>query len=205
MIPPRKAERRLDSPHVLWFLLALPGIVMLFDYLRGATFYGEVVHATGELAAQLLIVTLAITPLRALFPQARWLRWLAQRRRYFGVAVFGYTALHAAVYLVRLADLGRSLGDAATAAMATGWVALAILLALAVTSNDASVRRLRRKWRWLHRTVYVAALLTFTHWVLAAFDPVPGYIHLGVLLALESLRLVAPLARKLRARTATAE
>jgi sulfoxide reductase heme-binding subunit YedZ len=182
----------------LWFLLALPGIVVLFDYIRGATFYGEVLHSTGELAARLLIVTLAISPLRALFPRVRWLRWFAQRRRYFGVAVFGYSALHAGVYVVRLADLERILGEAPTAAMATGWAALAILLALAVTSNDASVRRLARKWRWLHRTVYLAALLTFAHWVLAAFNPVPGYVHLGVRMAVESLRLAAPRVRKAR-------
>lgn len=205
MLPTRPTERRLDSPRVLWLLLALPGIVMMFDYIRGATFYGEVLHSTGELAARLLIVTLAITPLRALFPGARWLRWLARRRRYFGVAVFGYSALHAGVYLARVADFERILGEAATAAMATGWAALLILLALAVTSNDASVRRLKRRWRWLHRAVYAAAFLTFAHWVLAAFDPKAGYVHLGVLLAIELLRLAAPLARKLRSDTAAAE
>src|SRR5690606_35829760 len=182
----RPMERRLDSPRVLWFLLSLPGIVMMFDYLRGATFYGEVLHSTGELAARLLIVTLAITPVRALFPRARWLSWLARRRRSFGDAVFGYAALHAGVHLARLADCERILGEALTAEMATGWAAFAILIALAVTSNDASVRRVKRKWRWLHRTVYAAALLTFAHWALAAFDPVPAYVHLGVLLAVES-------------------
>lgn len=191
---PLQPARRLDSPSVLWALLALPGIVMTFDYIRGAAFYGEVLHSTGELAAQLLIVTLAISPLRAMLPNARWLRWLARRRRYLGVAVFGYAALHAGLYVARLADLERVLGEALTAAMATGWVAFAIFIALAATSNDVSVRRMGRKWRWLHRSVYVAALLTFAHWVLAAFDPVPGFVHLGVLAAVESLRL--PFLRK---------
>lgn len=205
MLPTRPARRRLDSPHVLWFLLALPGIVMMFDYVRGATLYGEVLHATGDLAARLLIATLAITPLRALFPGARWLRWFARRRRYFGVAVFGYSALHTGIYLARASDFGRVLGDAATWALGTGWVALAILLALAVTSNDASVRLLERKWKWLHRLVYAAALLTFAHWALTAFDPRAGYIHLGVLVGIQLLRLAAPLARKWRARAAVVE
>jgi len=65
-----------------------------------------------------------------------------------------------------------------------------VMLALAVTSNDASVRWLRRRWQRLHRLVYIAAILTFAHWVLSAFEPVPGWIHLGVLAALEVYRLL---------------
>ena len=63
------------------------------------------------------------------------------------------------------------------------------MLALAVTSNDASARLLRRRWKLLHRGVYAAAVLTFAHWILSAFDPIPGAIHLAVLVALEAIRL----------------
>jgi sulfoxide reductase heme-binding subunit YedZ len=198
-------RRFFDSPYLLWIVLAVPGAWWLQGYWRGTLFYGEFVHASGVLSARLLIVTLALTPLARLFPRAAsrdagysgplarplsWLRWLRRRRRYLGVATFAYALLHAAVYLERQQSFDRILEDAMAAAMWTGWVALVVLLVLAATSNDASVRRLGRRWPLLHRTVYVAAVLSFAHWILSAFDPVPGYIHLGILAGLEAIRLV---------------
>ena len=182
-------RRLVDSPYLLWSLLALPGAVTLVRYATGATFYGEVVHGTGELSARLLIVTMAITPLQLMFPGRGWVRWLLQRRRYFGVAAFGYAAFHTVVYLLRTGAFGDTLADAAEPGLLTGWIALAILVPLAITSNDASVRRLRRLWKRLHRWVYAAAMLSFAHWVLTAFDPAPGLIHLAVLAALQAYRL----------------
>lgn len=182
-------RRLVDSPYLLWLLLALPGAVTLVRYATGATFYGEVVHGTGELSARLLIVTMALTPLQLMFPGRGLVRWLRRRRRYFGVATFGYAAFHTVVYLLQTAAFGDILADAAEPGLLTGWVALAIFVPLAISSNDASVRRLRRLWKRLHRWVYAAAVLTFAHWVLTAFDPVPGLIHLAVLAALEAYRL----------------
>jgi methionine sulfoxide reductase heme-binding subunit len=188
--PLRAAVARfLDARYVLWSLLGVPAAFMLYGYRQGTVFYGEVLHASGELAAQLLILTLAITPLRLTFPDARWVRWLAARRRYLGVAVFGYSALHAAVYVYRQPDFARVLDDALGASMWTGWLALLVISALAATSNDLSVRLLRSGWKRLHRGVHAAAVLTFAHWVLSAFDPIPGYIHLGVLAVIEGYRV----------------
>ena len=175
---------------LVWAVLALPALYFTYRYVQGATFYGEYLHATGELGARLLILAMAITPLRLLFPNANGVRWLVRRRRWIGVAAFGYSLLHAVAYLMRQGELARIAGDAAEVAMWTGWLALLVMLALAATSNDLSVRRLGRRWKWLHRTVYVAAVLTFAHWILAAFDPLPGAVHLGVLAALEVIRLV---------------
>ena len=132
---------------------------------------------------------MAVTPLQLMFPGRGWVRWLLQRRRYLGVAAFGYAAFHTAVYLARTGVFGDILADAAEPGLLTGWLALAIFVPLAITSNNASVRRLRRLWKRLHRWVYAAAALTFAHWVLTAFDPVPGLIHLLVLAALEAYRL----------------
>ncbi|MGH8167479.1 MAG: sulfite oxidase subunit YedZ, partial [Woeseiaceae bacterium] len=52
----------------------------------------------------------------------------------------------------------------------------------------ASVRRLKRKWKTLHRAVYFAAALTFAHWLLTAFDPRVGGIHLALLALLLAFR-----------------
>jgi sulfoxide reductase heme-binding subunit YedZ len=182
------AQSLRDSWAFFWALLALPGAVMTYRYVQGATFYGEYLHATGELGARLLIAALAVTPLRSMFPRAGWIAWLARRRRHIGVAAFGYASLHATAYLVRqpFATVAR---DVAEIAMWTGWTALLVMLVLAATSNDASVRLLRRRWKWLHRAAYAAAALTFAHWILSAFNPKSAALHLGVLATLEAIRL----------------
>jgi sulfoxide reductase heme-binding subunit YedZ len=182
---------RLSPPietGLLWALLALPGAFMTYRYVQGTTFYGEYLHATGELGARLLIVTMAVTPLRLMFANAAWTRWLVRRRRYLGVAAFGYALLHATAYLQRQSPAVIT-KEAAELALATGWVALLVMLLLAATSSDAAVRLLGRRWKWLHRAVYAAAVLTFAHWILTAFDPLPGAAHLGVLAALEAIRV----------------
>ncbi|MCY3941315.1 MAG: ferric reductase-like transmembrane domain-containing protein [Gammaproteobacteria bacterium] len=182
-------RRLIDSPYPLWLLLALPGAVIIGRYATGATFYGEVVLATGDLSAKLLIAAMAVTPLTLMFPGRPWVRWLLRRRRYLGVAAFGYAALHTVVYLFRKGTFALILAEGVEPGLLAGWIALAIFVPLAITSNDAAVRRLRRLWKRLHRWVYAAAVLTFAHWVIEAYDPVPGLIHLAVLAALEGFRL----------------
>jgi sulfoxide reductase heme-binding subunit YedZ len=182
--------RSLSASWFVWLLLAMPGVVLTYRYAQGATFYGEYLHATGELGVRLLMLALAVSPLKLIFPSAGWVRWVAQRRRYLGVAAFGYSLLHAGAYFQRQATFMAIVEEAAELALMTGWIALLVMLVLAATSNDMAVRRLRKGWKWLHRTVYLAAVLTFAHWILSAFDPAAAYIHLGILAALEAIRLV---------------
>jgi sulfoxide reductase heme-binding subunit YedZ len=179
----------LNSKYFLWLLLAWPAIQATNGYLTGDLFYGEMVHLTGEYSARLLILTMAITPLRLFFNNAKWPTWLLHRRRYLGVATFAYAALHTLVYLNHKRDAVLIMQEAAEFSMWTGWVALPIFLALAVTSNDAAVKRLQRGWKKLHRWVYVAALLTFMHWIFVAFYFVPGLLHFLLLVSLESYRV----------------
>lgn len=179
----------LRSRYLLWVVLALPAVFMVNGYWRETLVYGEVVHASGETAARLLIVTMAATPLCLMFPGARLPRWLLVNRRYLGVAAFGYALLHAVTYLARKADVAAIIDEALEAGMATGWLAMVLMLLLAVTSNDASVRRLRQAWKALHRWVYAAAVLTYLHWVLSAFDPTGASMHFAVLALLEGYRV----------------
>lgn len=185
------ASRRWPAARVLlWVLLALPLAVQVYRYADESIYYGEILHWTGLHATNLLSLTLAITPLVRIFPRQKALAWLRRYRRDLGLVTFVYTAAHAAVYLVRIADGTRILDEATEAGMLTGWVAFAVMLVLALTSNDASVRALARSWRTLHKTVYAAAILTMAHWVLTAFDPTVGYVYLGILVVLLLLRLV---------------
>jgi sulfoxide reductase heme-binding subunit YedZ len=191
-----RVARALDSYALLATLLAIPWAWLAFGYLTGRLFYGEMVHASGDWAIWYLMAALAVTPLHRLFPRQAWTAWLLPRRRYLGVAVFAYAALHAAIYVLRLGDLPRILAEALEAGLLTGWLAFAIFVPLALTSNDASMRKLGPAWKRLHRTVYAAAVLSFAHWILVAFDPTAAYLHLAVLGAIQAARL-APSARRL--------
>ena len=186
--PLSRWTRLLNAYWPLWTLLVLPGAYWTYIYWQGTSFYGEYLHATGELAARLLIAAMAVTPLRLMFPNTALADWLLPRRRHLGVATFGYALLHTGAYIIRQ-PFARIVEEAMEIAMWTGWLAFLLMLALAVTSNDASERLMKHGWKALHRAVYAVALLTYAHWVLSAFNPVPGYIHLGVLAALESVRV----------------
>jgi sulfoxide reductase heme-binding subunit YedZ len=175
---------------MLWLLLALPAFALIYQFDQDLLFYGEMLHISGELSARLLLLTLCIAPLRRFFPRTFWTGWLLASRRYFGVAAFSYGTLHTVVYLQKQATLQTVVDDALRVEMWTGWLALFIFLALALTSNDASVRWLKSTWKALHRWVYVAAVLTFAHWILIAFNILPGIVHLLILVLILSLRFV---------------
>ena len=169
--------------------LYLPLAFLTARYVSGTTFYGEYLHLTGHWSVYLLLVVLAITPLRGLFPVAGLPRWLLLQRRDIGIAVFVYAAAHTVAYCLRLGVVGEIIGAAVELPLLTGWVAFFVFLALAISSNDISVRAMGSNWRILHRAVYPAAVLAALHWVLTAFDPAFGYGVLLVTLVLLVVRV----------------
>jgi sulfoxide reductase heme-binding subunit YedZ len=178
------------SRWILRIALALPAALILYRYATDAIAYGEFIHASGDWSVRLLIVTLAVTPIRWIFAGTAFSRWLLTARRDFGVATFGYALLHTLVYLHRKADLALIVAEGIEPGMATGWIALILFAVLAATSNDAAVRALGRSWKLLHRLVYAAAILTFAHWLLLAFDTRPALIHAAILAAIFVARFV---------------
>ena len=172
---------------LLWLALALPALWFGWQWIATPESYGfgHAIKDSGDWAAWLLLLTLAVTPLRLAFRRARWTLWLMKRRRDFGVASFAYAAIHTAIYLVDKASLTVILDQATGWDLLTGWLALAIFLPLAITSNDRSMRAMKRGWKRLHRLGHPAAVLVFAHWALTAFDPVTAYIHIGILAAIE--------------------
>ncbi len=151
--------------------------------------YGHAVGDSGLWAAWLLMLTLAVTPIRLLFRTRGWATWLARRRRDLGVASFAYAAGHTCIYAANQPSFGAALSDAIEPDLLAGWLALALFVPLALTSNDVAVRALKRTWKRLHRLVYPAAILTFVHWSLTAFDPMAAYLHIAALAAIELIRL----------------
>lgn len=123
--------------------------------------------ATGLWALRFLLATLAVTPLR------RWLGWnaLAPYRRPLGLLAFSYALLHFANYLVvdNWFDWPTIADDIVKRPWITiGTLALVVLVPLALTSTTASIRRLGgRRWRRLHRLVYLAAIAGAIHFLLS--------------------------------------
>ncbi|WP_338241972.1 sulfite oxidase heme-binding subunit YedZ [Aurantiacibacter hainanensis] len=182
----------VNSRPLLWLVLALPGLWILgrWAFTPDAYGYGHAILDSGDWAAWLLLVTLAVTPIRLAFRRNAFAQWLMRRRRDLGVASFAYALGHTVVYLVNKGALAPVLSEFTSPDMLTGWLAFALFVPLAITSNDASMRALKRSWKRLHRLVYPAAILVFVHWALAAFDPTTAYIHIGILAAIEIVRVV---------------
>jgi methionine sulfoxide reductase heme-binding subunit len=174
----------------VWAMLSVPAIHILVRYLIDSISYGQVIHETGDWSVAFLSLALAVTPLRRVLPKARWPRWLLGHRRALGVASFAYAAFHTVTYLQRKWGYGYILKEGVEPDLLTGWIAFVIFMALALTSNDQSIKVLRRNWQRLHRTVYIAAGLVFAHWILTAFDRQTAYICLMAMLVVEMLRFV---------------
>lgn len=124
----------------------------------------EVVQDTmGQWGLRLLLVTLAITPLRDWFDAP----WLVQLRRMLGLFAFVYVLLHFLTWLVLDQDLywPGILADIAKRPYITlGLLALLLLIPLAVTSTNGMMRRLGKRWKQLHRLIYVIVLLGVWHY-----------------------------------------
>lgn len=136
----------------------------------------------GELALQAVILGLAVTPLR----QTIRLN-LMKFRRAIGVLTFYYVAAHLLVWLVLdVQILSQILADIVKRPYITvGMGAFLLMLPLAVTSNNLSVRKLGPRWRKLHKLVYPAAVLGGVHYVMVAKTwQVEPMIYLVVILAL---------------------
>jgi sulfoxide reductase heme-binding subunit YedZ len=159
--------RRVFKPLV--FLLCLLPAAWLAAGLAGfppaslgANPVEKIQDTLGIWGLRLLLVTLAVTPLREL---GGWPRLLAFRRM-LGLYAFFYIALHFLFYLFvdQALDWRQLLADVAKRPYITaGFTALLLLVPLAATSTRAAMRRLGRRWQKLHRLVYVAMILGCVH------------------------------------------
>lgn len=180
----------LNNKQLFWAVLAIPAALMVAAWARGSALPVDLVQPSGELSAHLMIVAMMIAPLIALIGPRGWLRWLLARRRALGVAAFAYALLHLMFYVIDMAVLADMLAEVAAPGIWTGWVALVLMVPLALTSNDIAMRALRTGWKRVQRLAYPAALLTLLHWILVHNNPVTALVHFAPLIVLLVLRFV---------------
>ncbi len=174
----------------LYILCALPAPWLLYLALTGGLGVEPIEaleHRYGELALQLLIAGLCITPLRR-HAGINLLKF----RRAIGVMAFVYVSLHLLVWLVLdVQILSQIWADILKRPYITvGMAAFVLMLPLVLTSNNWSVRRLGPDWRKLHKLTYAAGLLGGLHFVMLAkgFQLEP-LLYLGAVIVLLALRL----------------
>jgi sulfoxide reductase heme-binding subunit YedZ len=164
----------------------------------GANPIEELIHSLGKWGLKLLLITLAVTPLRKL---TGW-NWLLRLRRMLGLFAFFYVALHFLVYagLDQRFDAVAIFEDIAKRPYITvGMTALLLLIPLAVTSTNRMMRRLGKNWQKLHRLVYVIAILGVWHFYWQVkLDTLEALVYAGILFALLGYRLVDGRRRKRR-------
>lgn len=176
---------------LIWALLAVPAAVALVGFaLSPNAWWGDLLHPTGEWSARFIILALAVTPLRQLFPASRIVRSLARHRRAIGVAGFLYALLHLLFYVLDMETVGAMLDEFGAPSIWTGWLALALLLPVALASNDTGVRLLKASWKRIQRLAYPAAILTLAHWALVHDGLIAALVHFTPLALLQGWRIL---------------
>ena len=179
-------------------------IVFLACLVPAALVVGDAFEITGQLGAnpieniqdrfgnwglRLVLLTLAVTPLRRL---TGW-NWLLRFRRMLGLFTFFYVFLHFLTWLVLDQGLLLSaiLEDIVERPFITiGFAALLLLTALAATSTNGIRRRLGRRWNTLHYGIYPAAILGVWHyWWQVKKDIAEPLIYAAILAILLGYRL----------------
>lgn len=182
--------RILKIPELFWVVLAIPAIAMTIGFVQDPVTAFDLIHPSGEFSARLMIVAMMVSPLRAILGRRGWLDWLLSRRRALGVAACGYGVLHLAFYLYDMGDWGMIAEEALIFSIWTGYLALIIFIAMALTSNNAAQRALRANWKRLQRLVYPAALLIALHWFYVDGEWKGMAVHFVPLLVLETARII---------------
>lgn len=177
---------------VLCVAAILPFFIMVLGVINnslGADPARALALETGRWSIRFLLVSLSITPFRELFRLAK----LAPLRRTFGLFSLFYASLHFLVYVLfllelRWSEIGSDILERPY--ITVGFAAFSILALLGATSPKSVVRALGRKWRVIHRLVYLAIILTIVHvfWILRT-DVFDAILYASITILLLGYRL----------------
>ncbi|OCP18713.1 MULTISPECIES: protein-methionine-sulfoxide reductase heme-binding subunit MsrQ [unclassified Ensifer] len=188
--------KRFHSASV-WALYGLGLCPALAAFYLGATGrlpgnpVKEFEHLLGIWALRFLVATLAITPIRDIIG-VNWLRY----RRALGLLAFYYVVMHFLAYFLldQVLNIAAIIADIARRPFITiGMAGLVMLIPLALTSNNWSIRRLGNRWNRLHKLAYVIAAAGALHFAMSVKVVGPEQT---TYLALVTLLLCWRLARK---------
>jgi methionine sulfoxide reductase heme-binding subunit len=179
---------------VVWVLCLAPLVwlyLRVFHQVGGyvADPTAEILHTIGKTGLNLLLITLAVTPVRIL----TGLNWLVRFRRLTGLFSFFYLLLHLSAFI--WLDLRFRWGIifqeiVKRPYLTIGMLALLLMIPLAVTSTRAMQRRLGRRWGKLHRLIYPIGILGVWHyWWQGKITTIEPMIYAGILTALLGFRV----------------
>ena len=173
----------------------IPLALLIWDYNLeqfGADPIREVTLRTGKAAITLLVLSLAITPFKI------WFGWkqIVPLRRLLGLYTFLYVALHLTIFLWLDYLLDPQLIVEALFAKRyalIGFAAFLIMLPLALTSTRAAMRQMGKKWKSLHKWVYLAGVLAVLHYLLLVKNSYTEPLIFAVVLTVLLLTRVKPI------------
>lgn len=175
---------------VLFILLSLPFDFLLWDVFAGNLIdpIEEITNPTGQWAMRFLLLTLAITP----FSKITGLS-LIKYRRMVGLASFFYAVLHLSIFLIdQQFNASYILEEIFKRPYITiGFIAFILLFLLAITSNNFSIRKLKQRWKKLHKLVYLIAVLVIVHfyWQVKSWMDIEPLVYAIITILLLSYRL----------------
>lgn len=143
----------------------LIALLTFLAYSKGGALTADVSNACGFLAFSFISMSLAVTPVRILFPAFSGNAALYMARRALGVSGFVFALLHYAVPVLASlnGNFGYFLPMLGNFGIAAGAAALALLFPVAATSFDFAVKRMGRGWFTVHKLVYLIYPLIIAH------------------------------------------
>ena len=179
---------------IVWILCLCPAGLLAWKATHdelGANPLSEITLTTGHWTLYLLLITLAVSPLRKITR----LNWLIRFRRLVGLFAFFYGCLHLMTYLWfdKAFDMHEIVKDIYKRPFITaGMTAWTLMFPLALTSTAASIRWLGgKRWQTLHRLIYASAIAGVVHfWWLVKRDLTRPEIMAAILTLLLGFRII---------------
>ncbi|KAA0445936.1 MAG: sulfoxide reductase heme-binding subunit YedZ [Candidatus Thioglobus sp.] len=175
---------------LLFLLLLMPFMQLLFDVLMGNLIdpIEEITNPTGLWALRLLLLSLLITPLNKILPFS-----IIKYRRMIGVFSFFYACLHLGIFLIDQQFNPEFIAEDIIKRpyITIGFSTFIILFLLAITSTNKMVRWLGKRWKKLHKFIYLATILAVVHfyWQVKSIADIEPLIYTLIALILLSFRL----------------
>ncbi|HTL30079.1 MAG TPA: protein-methionine-sulfoxide reductase heme-binding subunit MsrQ [Tepidisphaeraceae bacterium] len=189
------SKRTLVALKVLVWILCLAPIAIWvyqgFHTQLGANPVDRIQNKTGLVVIRLLMLTLAITPLRRL---TGW-NWTIKFRRLLGLFTFFYAFIHLMVYTVAdnqldIAAIVKDVGKRPFILL--GMLGFLAMVPLAITSTAGWIRRMGGKnWNRLHKLIYFTGVMGVIHfWLRVKKDHSEPALYVSILVVLLGMRLI---------------